>query len=117
MLFRVVGFGIDDFRRCLTSYGVVETVLDHCIEISRGLCVAVIVNAALSIDVCNLFSINFSLLDLVYDCFHFGNCQHMNQANLIHIRYYCEKITKVEFIFACIKDFPYICQKRKEETL
>ena len=54
MLFRVVGFRIDDFRRCLTSYGVVETVLEHCIEISCGLCVAVIVNAALSIDVRNL---------------------------------------------------------------
>lgn len=41
MLFRVVGFSIDDFRRCLTNYGVVEAVLDHCVEISCCLCVAV----------------------------------------------------------------------------
>ena len=54
MLFRVIGFGIDNFCRRLTSYSVVEAVLDHCIEISCCLRVAVIVNAALCVDVCNL---------------------------------------------------------------
>lgn len=59
------------------------------------LCVADIVNAALREDVCNLLPINFSSLGSVYDCFHFGNWQHINQSNLIYTCHYCEKITKV----------------------
>lgn len=42
------------------------------------LCVADIVNAALRVDVCNLFPIYFSSLDSGYDGFHFGNWQNVN---------------------------------------
>ena len=59
------------------------------------LCVADIVNAALRVDVCNLLPINFSSHGSVYDCFRFGNLQHINQPNLIYTCYYCEKTTKV----------------------
>lgn len=84
---------------------------------SRCLCILVIVNATLCVDIRNLLSINFSSLDSVYDCFHFGNSRNIKQPNLIYTCCYREMITKVKFIFVHIKDFPYICQKRKEEIL
>lgn len=47
-----------------TSYSILKVV-------SCRLYVADIVNAALRVDVCNMFPINFSSLYSVYDGFHF----------------------------------------------
>lgn len=79
------------------------------------LCVPVIVNAVLGVNICNLLLINFSSLCSVYDCFHFGNWHNVSQSNLIYTYCYCEKITKVKIIFENIEDFPYICHKRKKK--
>ena len=53
-------------RSVWTNYSILKVV-------SRRLCVPVIVNAVLGVNTCNLLPINFSSLDPVYDCFHFGN--------------------------------------------
>lgn len=38
-------------------------------------------------------------------------------GSLAYICHYCEKITKMEFIFAYVEKYPYICLKRKKEIL
>lgn len=54
----------------------------------------------------------FSKVDIV--TVGLTNRAHINQINLVYTYYFCEKITKIKFIFAHIKEFPYICQKRNK---
>lgn len=43
--------------------------------------------------------------------------RRINRISLAYICYCGEIITKIGFIFADFEKYPYICQKRKEETL